>query len=472
MISSLLVWVLVLAVVAASVASAGHALLWKRDPRAALGWIVVSLTVPVGGPLLYFVFGINRIRTRAQAQPISGHRRDGEKAPASQGPNLPPEFSELAGIGDAVSRFERTAGNSVEVLHNGEQAYPAMLQAIDEASSHVFLSSYIFETNRTGLDFIDALARAAARGVDTRVVVDGVGELYSRPRASRLLGKHKSIKVASFLPPRLIPPTLHINLRNHRKILIADGRVAFTGGMNIGDRHLAERTDNPDRVVDAHFRFRGPVVGQLQRVFLDIWAFMNRREVETIASDDGEAGTAMCRSLVEGPDEDIDKLLNVLLAAVSSAREQVAVMTPYFLPPRELVGALKAAALRGVEVAVIVPGHNNLPFVHWASRNMMWELLQRGVRIYLQPPPFVHTKLLMVDRHYVQVGSANMDPRSLRLNFELVVEIYDHGFAAAIDEHFKTVRRRSREITLQEIDSRPLAVRTRDALAWLLTPYL
>ena len=137
-----------------------------------------------------------------------------------------------------------------------------------------------------------------------------------------------------------------------------------------------------------------------------------------------------------------------------------------------LVGALNGAALRGVEVVVVVPGRNNLPFVHWASRNMMWELLQRGVRIYLQQPPFVHTKLLMVDRHYVQVGSANMDPRSLRLNFELVVEVYDRLFAAVIDAHFESARRKSREITLEEIDNRPLPARVRDALAWLLTPFL
>jgi len=242
--------------------------------------------------------------------------------------------------------------------------------------------------------------------------------------------------------------------------------------MNIGDRHLAARSDNPDRVVDAHFRLQGPVVAQLQRVFLDTWSFTNRQPVEAFPADERAAGAAACRTIVDGPDEDLDKLLSVLLAAVSSARSQVAIMTPYFVPPRELVGALKGAALRGVEVTVLVPGRNNLPFVHWASRHMMWELLERGVRIYEQPPPFVHTKLFMVDCHYVQIGSANMDPRSLRLNFELVVEIYDRGFAATVDEHLQAARRRSHEVTLREVDSRPLPTRLRDGLCWLMTPYL
>lgn len=466
-----LVWLLIPAAIAAAIAAAGHALLWKRDPRAALGWIVISLTVPVLGPLLYYAFGVNRIRTRAQRMPMPGSGADGERRPDARRDHLPREFSELAGIGDAVSRFELTTGNSVSILHNGEQAYPAMLAAIDEATSHVFLSTYILQTDRSGLDFIDALERAGNRGVDVRVVIDGIGQHYSRPPAGRLLAR-RGVEVACFLPPRLLPPTLRINLRNHRKILVADGEVAFTGGINIGDRHLADRNHNPDRVVDAHFRLEGPVVAQLQQVFLDGWAFMKRQQVDHYPAGGSRAGGAVCRALVEGPDEDLDKLLSVLLAAVASARKQVAIMTPYFVPPRELVGALKGAALRGVDVTVVIPGTNNLPLVHWASRNMLWELLERGVRVYEQPPPFVHTKLVMVDRHYVQIGSANMDHRSLRLNFELQVEVYDRDFAAVIHDHFDAVRDRSREVTLEEVDSRPLPIRLRDSLAWLLTPYL
>jgi cardiolipin synthase len=468
---TILIWLFIVAAVAAAVAAAGHALLWKRDPRAALGWIVVCLAVPVIGPLFYFVFGINRIRTRAQALPIPVSAPEDDTEAITSSTELPGEFSELAGIGNAVSRFSLTSGNRVEILYNGEQAYPAMLEAIDSASSHVYLSTYIFQTNRSGLAFIDALARAEERGVDVRVVVDGIGDHYSRPAASRLLAR-RGVNVQRFMPPRLIPPAVHINLRNHRKILIADGRVAFTGGMNIGDRHLADDLENPDRVVDVHFRLRGPVVGQLQQIFLDTWAFMKRSPVDNAPSDDRAAGEARCRTLVDGPDEDLDKILNVLLAAVASAREQVAIMTPYFVPPRELVGALKAAALRGVDVAVVIPGFNNLPFVHWATRHMLWELLQRGVRIYAHPPPFVHSKLLMVDRHYVQIGSSNMDPRSLRLNFELQVEIYDRDFASVIDSHFQDSLARAHEFTLAEVDARPLPVRLRDGLAWLLTPYL
>lgn len=457
--------------VATAAWAAGHALLNKRDPRAALGWITVSLAVPLIGALLYFFFGINRIRMRARALPGLETPRLRSQSTDPSNTGLPTEFSELAGISNAVSTFDLVGGNSVEILHNGEQAYPAMLREIDAARHSVFLSTYIFETNPTGREFIEALARAAGRGVDTRVLVDGIGELYSRPRASRLLAS-RGVTVARFLPPRTILPEVHVNLRNHRKILLADGRVAFTGGMNIGDRHLADRPDNPDRVVDANFRISGPIIRQLQQVFLDDWSFVTGHEAEHFPSAEQVTGEARCRTIVEGPNEDVDKLLAVLVGAVSAARRQVAIMTPYFIPPRELVGALQTAALRGVDVAVFLPAKNNLPLVHWASRNMLWEVLQRGVRVYEQPPPFVHTKLFLVDGYYVQVGSANMDPRSLRLNFEMVVEVYDHDFASIIDRHFDAVRERSREITLEEVDGRPLPVRFRDGMAWLLTPYL
>jgi len=451
--------------------AAGHALLNKRDPRAALGWITVSVVVPLMGALLYFFFGINRIRMRARALPGLDNLRLRKQSTDRSNTGLPLEFSELAGISNAVSKFDLVGGNSVEILHNGERAYPAMLREIDAARRRVFLSTYIFETNRTGQEFIEALARAAGRGVDTRVLIDGIGELYSRPRAGRLLAA-RGVEVARFLPLRTILPEVHVNLRNHRKVLLTDGRVAFTGGMNIGDRHLADNTDNPERVVDANFRITGPVIRQLQQVFLDDWSFATGRATDHFPSDDRETGSARCRTIIEGPNEDLDKLLAVLVGAVSAARRQVAIMTPYFIPPRELVGALQAAALRGVAVTVFLPAKNNLPLVHWASRNMLWEVLQRGVRVYEQPPPFVHTKLFLVDGHYVQVGSANMDPRSLRLNFEMVVEVYDREFATIVDGHFEAVRQRSREITLEEVDGRPLPVRVRDGVAWLLTPYL
>ena len=309
------------------------------------------------------------------------------------------------------------------------------------------------------------------RGVDVRIMIDGIGELYSIRRAGDLL-KKQGVQMARFLPPKLFPPSFHINLRNHRKILVADGRIDFVGGMNIGDRHLADRLDNPSRIIDVHFRLSGPVVTQIEHVFLEDWSFATGEQTVPPPVSFAHTDGAICRAIVNGPNEDLDKLTTIMVGAVSFARERIWIMTPYFLPSRELASALQTAALRGVEVIVILPSKNNFPLVNWATTNMLWELLQRGVRVYFEPPPFVHTKLFLVDTYYAIIGSANIDPRSFRLNFELVVEVFDEPFAQLIAEHIKKTRRRSREVSLEDVKGRPLLIRTRDALAWLFSPYL
>ncbi len=462
-----------------AVSAAGHALLFKSDPRSALGWIAVCLMFPLLGPFLYFLFGINRIRTRAQKLkhlfPLHFNfdfaKPDDKMTPLVSGLSLSPEFSEIIRISCAVSRRPIVGGNSVAVLQNGEQAYPAMLKAIEQSQKSLFLSTYIFETNRTGLQFIDALTRAAGRGVDVRVLIDGIGEMYAFPRPSGRL-KRRGVRVTRFLPPKLVPPTLHVNLRNHRKILVADEQVGFIGGMNIGDRHLADVSENAKRVVDLHFRLTGPVVNQINRVFLEDWAFCTGEEIPPDKPAPLSADGTFCRTIVDGPNEDHDKLSTIIFGAVATARRRISIMTPYFLPSRALIAALQNAALRDVEVNILLPAKNNLPFVQWATTKMLWELLQKGVRIHYQPPPFVHSKLFIVDDYYAQVGSANIDPRSLRLNFELALEVFGEPVSKVLAPHFQRCLVKSREISLEEVDTRSVPVRLRDAFCWLFSPYL
>jgi cardiolipin synthase len=475
----LLHWVAIITGLILSCFAAVHALLYKRNPSSALGWVTVCLVFPPTGALLYFLFGINRVRTRAKKlerrSPFKiefvDQGTEDHNGYLKSNVHVPIDLNETYKVSEAVSRRPIVGGNRIDALHNGEEAYPSMLNVIENAKSSVFLSTYIFETNRTGMRFVDALTQAAERGVDVRVLLDGVGELYAFPRAGTLL-KRRKIKIGRFLPPRLFPPAVHINLRNHRKMLVVDGRTAFIGGMNIGDRHLAQNLNNPSRVIDIHFRIEGPVVQQLQEVFIEDWAFCTGEQIVMTIEAGVESGHVTCRATVEGPNEDLDKLAIILVGAISSAKHRVSIMTPYFLPPREIISALQVAALRQVVVEVILPAKNNLPFVHWATRKMLWELLQKGVRVYYQPPPFVHSKLFIVDDHYALIGSANLDPRSLRLNFELVLEIYDKDAARILAAHIKKCRDRSREISLDEMDKRPTALKMRDAAAWLFSPYL
>jgi cardiolipin synthase A/B len=454
----------------------GHALLHKRTSQAALGWIATCILFPLVGPVLYFFFGINRVFSRAkrlweESLPLQQLPEQQKSLYVQQRVILPQEFSELAAFFNAVSDNPLLPGNSIEALHSGEQAYPSMLKAIAEAQQCVYLSTYIFRADKTGGMFIDALAAAQARGVEVRVLVDGCGDLYYFPRGSIHL-KRRGIKVRRFLPFVLFPPSAYINLRTHRKILTVDGRIAFAGGMNIGNHHLAADSRNSRRVVDLHFRLTGPIVAQLEAVFLRDWAFTARERIPPTAGTYDETGAAICRTVTDGPNEDVDKITLSLVSAVSAARRAVSIMTPYFLPPRELIGVLQAAALRGIDVSVILPAKNNLAYVHRATRSMLWELLQHGVKVYYQPPPFVHSKLFLIDNRYAQIGSANLDPRSLRLNFEIMVEIYDGKFVQQMSRHFAAVQQQSTRITLADVDNRPLHTRLVDATFWLFSPYM
>src|SRR5215469_6427760 len=444
--------------------SAVHALLTKPDPRSALGWIVTAWLLPFAGTILYLLLGVNRVRTRAR------QLRAGLTTAGGGVDSLPPEdfATQLTRIGDVVTQRPRLPGNHVMSLENGENAFPVMLEAISMARQSIWLSTYIFETDEVGREFITALAAAAARGVQVHVLVDGIGEWYSWPHAVRLL-RHAGVRAARFLPPRFAMPVLTLNLRNHRKLLIIDGVTGFVGGMNIGGREVGKAHHR--RMADLHFRLTGPAVVQLAECFAADWQFAAAETLALPPPAQTAAGDCVCRVITEGPDEDADKLLFVILGAISVAHRQVLIMTPYFIPPPELTAALQTAALRGVEVCLVLPARSNLRYVDWATRRWLPPLLERGIEIYLQPPPFSHTKLLVIDGSYAQIGSANIDPRSLRLNFEVAVEVYDGAVCAQLAEYVLSARDHADRLAAVP-PGRRLVGRLRDSLFWLLSPYL
>jgi cardiolipin synthase len=224
--------------------------------------------------------------------------------------------------------------------------------------------------------------------------------------------------------------------------------------------------------MDVHFRLMGPIVTQLEQTFLEDWAFCTGEQTEPTPVLPVKYGTAICRAITDGPNEDIHKLSTILIGAVSSAHKRILIMTPYFLPSAEMVSALQTAVLRGIEVNIVLPSRNNLPFIKWAAQHMLHDLLYWGIRVFFQPPPFVHSKLFIIDDQYAQIGSANIDQRSLRLNFELTVEIYDSQVAQTLSSHIEEKIKNSKELTLEDMNQRPLIIKTRDALMWLFSPYL
>jgi cardiolipin synthase len=364
-------------------------------------------------------------------------------------------------------------GNRIQPLDGGDEAYPQMLAAIHGATRSIALASYIFDNDPTGRIFADALAAAVARGIEVRVLIDGIGSSYTYPPITGVLA-NRGVRVARFLPTSVPFYFPYANLRNHRKIMVVDGCVGFTGGLNIRDGcWLAHQPRHPVR--DAHFRLEGPVVAQLLEVFVEDWAFAAEETLEGPAWQPvlDPAGHSLARGIRFGPDDpDIGRIKLVLVGALAAAQTSVRIMTPYFLPDDAIFQALDVAALRGVRVDIVLPEENNLALVGWASDAMLWQVLSRGCNDWMSPPPFEHTKLMVVDSAWAMFGSGNWDERSMRLNFEFHVETYDRGLAARLDDSVAGVIARSRRRTLAEMDARSLPVRLEDGIARLLSPYL
>lgn len=457
-----------------------HAVLWKRDSRAVIAWVGLAWLAPIVGAAAYWCLGINRIKREAARLNLhDGRRREPEAPlrPADRGrieaaTRTHPTLSGLARAGNSLSGRRILPGNRVTPLVDGDQTYPAMLRAIRQAERSVSLLSYIFDSDRAGDAFLEALAEASRRGIAVRVLVDDVGSKYSRPNmVSRL--KAAGIAAAGFLPTLLPRLPRYSNLRNHRKIMVVDGRTGFTGGTNIREGHWLDLAPK-DPVQCLHFELKGPVVGHLQEVFAIDWSFATGESLtgETWFPELGPEGDVWARGIEDGPDEQFEVMPELMAAALASARERVRIVTPYFLPQAALIQALRVTAIRGVAVEIFLPANNNFALVQWAATAQHWQLLEKGCRIFATADPFDHTKVMVVDGMWSLIGSTNWDPRSLRLNFEFNVECYDRILAETLDRMIDEKARSAREITMDDVNARGFAIRVRDGLARLLTPYL
>ncbi len=472
-------WLIVIFHLVVMPLAAIHVLVSKRDHRAALGWIGVVVLFPVAGPVIYFLLGINRVRTKAKV--FAGHHLPmmyfGYERASREGGDYQDPITEhtqcpyLASVGGRATRQPLIIGNNIELLINGEQMFPRLIEAINGAHDYILISSYLFSADGIGKKVIESLCQAVQRGVSISVLIDGIGAWYSLSRVVDPL-RRAGVEVHLFRPPALLPPTLDINLRNHRKIAVVDAQFGFFGGINIDSRHMVEDSDNHNITEDLHFLARGPVVQALQDIFARDWHLTTGEALELKAYTQSPTGTTVCRVIEDGPDDNLDNLSTTMTALFSAARRDLTIMMPYFLPDREMLSALRSAKLRGVQVRVVIPEHSNLSFVDWATRNMLWELLLWDVEIYFKPLPFAHTKLVLIDGQYILAGSANLDARSLRLNYELGVEIFDTKLGEKLTGYVNSAISKSRRISLEEMDARPFWQRVRDAFCWLFSSYL
>jgi cardiolipin synthase len=465
------------------VPAAVHATMTKEEVRAAIGWVGVIILSPVIGAVIYAVAGINRIRRSAISSQREFLHEIGQdhfmRFDATQ-QNVHAFFEKrfvaMKTLGDRVSRCRLTTANDIDILQSGDEAYQAMLAEIERSERSILVETYIFDRDKIGLRLADALIDAVKRGVEVRVLIDAVGARYSIPSIVGYLDK-QGVKVDVFNGNIIMGLRLpYANLRTHRKIMIIDGRVAFTGGMNIRAGFSAEIAGE-DNARDTHFRLTGPIVTDLLHIASEDWRFTTGEKLTGepwhIAAPAKHAGESVfIRAVPSGPDRSVEANHRMLMGAFSIAQTRIRIMSPYFLPDRELISALVTAARRGVEVDIVVPAINNLKLVDRAMTAQFDQILKGHCRIWRASGNFNHSKLLVVDGQWAYVGSSNLDPRSLRLNFEVDLEVMDAAFASEVDGLIQTALASANPVLLQSLRARSFWVRLLDRIIWLGSPYL
>jgi len=477
-------WPHFLAVASVSVAAvaAVHAAMTKDEVRSAIGWVGVILLSPILGALIYAVVGINRMRRSSIAalRLAAGH-----EAPEHRCFDVTDEFvaerfgrrfAALKTLGDRITDRKLTAANAVDMLRTGDEAYASMVDAIAGARCSIVLETYIFDRDPIGLRVAASLVEAVQRGVEVRVLIDAVGARYSVPSIVKYLregGVTTAVFNGSIIMGLRLP---YANLRTHRKILVVDGATAFVGGMNIRQGFTSEFA-GPDCSYDTHFRVKGPVVADIFSIAAEDWHFTTGERLHgdawRIEPPSGEPGSSMLvRAVCSGPDASLETNQKMLMGAFSVARKSIRIMSPYFLPDRELIVALTTAARRGVDIDIVVPSNNNLVLVDRAMTAQFDQVLRSYCRVWRASGSFDHSKLLSVDSTWAFIGSSNLDPRSLRLNFEIDLAVLDPDFAGEIDARIGSVIESASAVTLAGLHARPFPVRLIDRILWLGSPYL
>lgn len=416
-------WLCYLAVIALWI------VLQKREPVATLSWLLALAALPYIGFLIYYAFGPQRIHRQGRRRLLSQHVLAGFQRGVAT-----PDGIAIGRVGTATSGYPMCTSTRVDLQVDGAAAYDAIVVAIAAAQKNVHVEYYIFAGDRSGTRIRDALIERAHAGVHVRLLLDGVGSAKLK-RAFLAPLREAGVELAWFHPVRWwLTPLLRpkLNLRSHRKIVICDGLVGFTGGINVTDDEN-ERL-NPNAYHDVHLRLEGESVRWLQIAWLEDWHYATDQtlpESEVFAAS--VAGSICTQILPSGPDNPWEPIHRVHVEAIHRAEQRVWLATPYFVPSQAALFALGGAAMRGLDVRLLVPARSDSRLVDASARSYFDRLQKTGVRIYLYGPRMLHAKTLLVDDALAVIGSANFDSRSFRLNFELSVLFADKGVAADLD---------------------------------------
>jgi cardiolipin synthase len=437
----------------------------RRNPRAAVLWLLFIFVLSTFGLVVYYFFGLSahRIRRRYRTKEAEDRRgleeiyRSNSPDGTGQGLNCAPsEYSSLVRM-LLANNFRLTSGNKVDLINDGREKFRLLFKDLEEARDHIHAEYYIVRDDDLGNRFLDLLVQKAQEGLKVRLLVDGVG---TRLPPSHVAGlRERGVEVLIFFPPvieRFPALNLRINHRNHRKIVVVDGRIGYLGGYNIGDEYLG-KDERLGRWRDTHLRVEGPAVSDLQARFLLDWYFTLSRPLEAEARffpKPERPGDGSVQIVSGGPDRRQSRVKEAYLKLIGSAKRSIYIQSPYFVPDESVQDALRVAALSGVDVRIMMPRLPDHPLVHWASIDYVGELLPSGVRAFLYQDGFLHSKAIVVDGAVASIGSANWDIRSFSLNFETNAMMYCRSVAVKQEEAFLRDLMDCREWTLGDHLSR------------------
>lgn len=455
-------------------------LLQRRGrPAAALGWILGLVTLPFPSLLLWWIVGFEHLRSKKDERRMVSQRSfrklESLRATAPSSPPVPAEaLLPFTHLPDELSYglFTPSAGNEARLLVDSEGFYGALREAIRDAREHVHCLFYIWRRDDTGREFRELLMEKARAGVQVRVLLDGLGSFRALGSFMDPL-RATGASVEPFLPLQLGPNHWNINFRNHRKLVVVDGQTGFLGGLNIGDEY---RVGWHDLAV----RLRGPVVDQIQEIFVDDWAYAAREDLHDLRyfrgteppPGSGAEPLSSCGVVASGPDMLLNVTLEAFFASINAARTRIWIFTPYFIPDSATFMALRSAVFRGADVRLLVPRKSNHLIAGTAAKSYYPDLLRAGVRIFEYTAGFLHGKAILFDDRLAVIGSANFDVRSFRLNFEASCFVGGTGFNRALAEIFEADLAKSVEIPREGALERNAALRILESASHLLSPLL
>lgn len=454
----------------------------RRDPVKAVAWITVVVLIPVAGVVFFVFFGQSYRRNKIYNRKEIGDLKEIDLYTKTQvrevsrtdNPVLSDHIQTIRLLLNN-SKTLLTQNNNIKILNDGKATFKSIISQINQAKSSIHLEYYIFELDSLGSEIAELLIRKAKAGVEVRFIYDDVGSWHLSKRFINRM-REAGVKVHCFLPVVFPWFSSRMNYRNHRKILIIDGIIGFTGGINIAERYLKGTENGVWR--DTHMKIEGEAVRMLQITFITDWYFATKERIQILPGNkyiptiETKFGNTAIQVAASGPDSDWASIMQAYFNVITRAKHHIFISTPYFMPNQSILTALKVAALSGIDVKIMLPHKSDSKFVHWASRSYFRELLEAKVKIYLYDKGFNHSKLMCVDSNFCSVGSVNMDERSFEMNFEITAMIYDPKITNEVEQTYLLDLNDCIKVTLNSWENRKHKDNFKESVARLFSPLL